>query len=317
MAMRSAAIARAIEKGRARLADAVSNAEPYRYEIQAPDDIREFWHELLAEYPDQWQQEYLDAAFEHRNIAVVASRQSGKTTAVGLLCAFLLLHNPDFRIVVLSRTLNQAGEFTRRVTSAVLRHVPPRMMEATNRLGLVLPNGSMLVCVPCRNPDSVRGFSPHFIVVDEAAFVPEYTYVSLSPSVAATRGGMHLISTPNGRVGWFFEAVEGKNQRHYWSRRVTAPECPRITPEYLLMMRDLLGDTNWRQEFYSEFIQPEGAFFSAASIQRFSMPDDANILGFEDAPLKDVTAELADLKAAMNRRYTLDERRFFTFDDQH
>ena len=89
----------------------------------APIDVVEFATVEIGAEPDPWQVEVLEAVLENDRIAVVASRQSGKSTIVAIALAYLFIHVPDFRVVVLSRTLAQASYFMRRVKRAVLRYM--------------------------------------------------------------------------------------------------------------------------------------------------------------------------------------------------
>lgn len=54
--------------------------------------------------------------------------------------------------------------------------------------------------------DSIRGYIPHVIVVDEASFIKRRVLVSLIPAGMATDARVWLTSTPFGDIGYFHEA---------------------------------------------------------------------------------------------------------------
>jgi hypothetical protein len=76
---------------------------------------------------------------------------------------------------------------------------------------------------------------------------------------------MVWLTTPYGKRGGFYEAwAHGED----WARtKITADQCPRITPEFLEARRKDLGDWKFRQEFMCEFVDTDEAFFSSEIIE--------------------------------------------------
>jgi Phage Terminase len=250
----------------------------------------EFGEAILGNKLDGWQRRYMKWSRDVSHMAIVACRQSGKSTVTGLFVAWCLLFIPGFQCLVASRSLRQASHFLNNVRMAVLSVVPRQSMRQLNRLSMELPNGSMIISIPCAQPDAGRGFSPHLVILDEAAFAPEQLFVAISPSLAATNGAMHMLSSPNGRQGYFFEAVEGESSSVYKSLKVPYTLCPRITEETAARERVALGDIFFRQEYMAEFVTPMGAFFGHSAI--------LNMEEEEDPPLDDL--ELADLETLLD-----------------
>ncbi len=246
---------------------------------------------------DEWQAAYLASAPKQHRVAIAASRQSGKSTVTACFAAWCLLFIPGFQCLVASRSLRQASHFLLKVREIILAVIPADAMPVLNRLSLQLPNKSEIVSIPCAQPDAGRGFSPHLIILDEAAFAPDALFTAILPSVAATRGALHMISSPNGRQGRFFEAFEGEAQSVYWSQKVTWHDCPRMDQEQMDAEKLALGELMWRQEFMSEFIMPYGAFFGAGGSMAF---DDA-----EDADWSDLDLDLEDLEELAKTTYIL------------
>jgi hypothetical protein len=226
-------------------------------------------------------------------IGIAASRQSGKSTVTALFVAHCLLFIPGFMCLVASRSLRQASHYLNKVRDAVLSVVPRDSMVQLNRLSMELPNGASIVSIPCAQPDAGRGFSPHLVILDEAAFAPEELFRAITPALAATQGALHMLSSPNGRQGYFFEAFEGDAKDVFWSQRVHWQDCPRITQEIADMERIALGDLYFRQEFGAEFVTPLGAFFGNSAVMQFEDREAEN-LDF---------LELADMDALVDNTY--------------
>src|SRR5207249_8810164 len=118
-------------------------------------------------------------------------------------------------------------------------------------LQLHLVNRSRIIALP-ESERTIRGYSgARLLVVDEAARVDDGLYRSVRPMLAVSRGRLLALSTPFGRRGWFFDAWEGAED---WQRlKITADQCPRITPEFLAEERRALGERWFAQEYQGVF----------------------------------------------------------------
>ena len=78
------------------------------------------------------------------------------------------------------------------------------------------------------------------------------TYLLLRPILAVSGGRLVCLSTPFGKRGWFYE--EWAKGGAAWERyQVTAPECPRLSAEFLAEERRALGALWFGQEYLVEF----------------------------------------------------------------
>jgi hypothetical protein len=279
-----AELRREIEKIKARRYD------PLRMVDRVPHPL-EFGEVVLNAKLDFWQRKYMRECRERARVAIAACRQSGKSTVTGLFVAWCLLFIPGFQCLVASRSLRQASHYLNTVRQAVLSVVPRDAMVQLNRLSMELPNGSQIISIPCAQPDAGRGFSPHLVILDEAAFAPEELFRAITPSLGATHGALHMLSSPNGRQGYFFEAFEGHAEDVYLTVRVSHSECPRITEDFLAAERIALGDLYFRQEYGAEFITPQGSFFGHSAL--------LNLQEEEDPPLDDL--DLMDMDVLLDK----------------
>ena len=269
----------------------------------------DFAETVMGSRMDTWQRAYMTNAPLQNRIGIAASRQSGKSTVTALFVAHCLLFIPNFMCLVASRSLRQASHYLNKVRDAVLSIIPRDAMRQLNRLSMELPNGSSIVSIPCAQPDAGRGFSPHLVILDEAAFAPEELFRAITPSLAATQGALHMLSSPNGRQGYFFEAFEGDAADVFWSQRVHWHDCPRITQEIADMERIALGDLYFRQEFGAEFVSPLGAFIGHSAILQFEAGEDEDLSNLDIRDMEDILdnkfptgdPDVEDLREAMSR----------------
>jgi hypothetical protein len=161
--------------------------------------------------------------------------------------------------------LRQSGELFRKVLSYFRALGRPLAVTAESALRIEFANGSRVVSLP-GDEGTIRGFSGvALLVIDEAARVDDNLYRAVRPMLAVSRGRLVALSTPFGQRGWFFDAWESGEE---WERvRVTADECPRITPEFLAAERRTLGERWYRQEYLCSFEDTIDAVFSVEDIK--------------------------------------------------
>jgi hypothetical protein len=212
--------------------------------------------------PDPWQQRVLES--QSQRMLFLASRQSGKSTVAASLALRTALLQPRSPVLLLSPTLRQSGEIFRKVLDVFNALGRPVAVTAESALRLELANGSRVVSLP-GTESTVRGFSGvAMLIIDEAARVDDPLYFAVRPMLAVSQGRLVALSTPFGKRGWFYEEWSGTGD---WERvKITADQCPRITPEFLAEERRALGERYWRQEYMTSFEDVIDAVFSAADI---------------------------------------------------
>ena len=77
--------------------------------------------------------------------------------------------------------------------------------------------------------------------------------------LAVSNGDLWMMSTPNGRQGFFYDAWMSPE----WHKiEVPATKCPRISTEFLKQERATLGEPLFNQEYLCQFTDPEGSLYS-------------------------------------------------------
>jgi hypothetical protein len=218
---------------------------------------------LAAMTPDPWQEKVLCSANDR--VLLLCSRQAGKSTLAAALSLKAALLEPGSLVLLLSPTQRQSGELFRdkvlRIYNALGRPVPVRQ---ESQLQMELVNGSRVISLP-ENEATIRGYSGvRLLVIDEASRVSDDLYRAVRPMLAVSQGRLVCLSTPFGRRGWFFQAWDSGMS---WERvRVTALECPRITPEFLADEERTLGARWYRQEYFCSFEEAVDCVFSPADV---------------------------------------------------
>ncbi|HEY3743359.1 MAG TPA: terminase family protein, partial [Bryobacteraceae bacterium] len=169
-----------------------------------------FAREFLHFRPDPGgQQDVLERAPSHRRIALNCNRQWGKSTTAAILAVHRLYTHPGATILIIAPAGRQSGETLRKVASFLSVLNVRTRRDGVNPSSLVLPNGSRIVSLPAVDA-TTRGFSAiSMLIIDEASRVPDRVYLALRPALAVSRGDLILISSPNGRRGFFYREMSG------------------------------------------------------------------------------------------------------------
>ena len=184
--------------------------------------------------------------------------------AAALALRASLLEAPAL-VLLLSPALRQSSELYRKVKDLYLALGRPVAAKAETALTLELVNGSRIVALP-GGEGTIRGYSGvSLLIVDEAARVDDSLYFAVRPMLAVSNG--QAVGTQYaGRQsrGWFHAAWQSSE---VWERvRITAEQCPRITPAFLAEEREAFGERWFKQEYCCSFEDVIGAVFSHDAI---------------------------------------------------
>src|SRR5260221_2216332 len=225
-------------------------------------DIVEFTRQRLGVDPNPLQESVLRGG---RRGIVNCTRQWGKSTVAAAKAVHRAYCRPDSLILVLSPSGKQSGELMRKAEEFVSRLGIKVRGDGTIAISIALPNRSRIVGLPHRETTS-RGFSKvSLMLIDEASRVEDKLYRAMRPALAVGNGDLWLMSTPNGKQGFFHAEWMGGGPQ--WQRiSATARGCPWIDPQFLDEERQNMTDAFFRQEYMCEFGEAEGRVFSQESI---------------------------------------------------
>ena len=213
-----------------------------------------FAREYLSFEPEPNQERALQNFVYHKRLALNCNRQWGKSTVIAIMAAHRLFTQDGTTVLIVAPSGRQSGETFLKVAKFLrLLNIRPER-DGVNALSMVLPNESRIVSLPGVD-DTARGFSAiSLLIFDEASRVRDEIYLALRPSLAVSRGDIILISTPNGKRGFFYR--EMTQSKVAWFRH-TGPvsDCgPRIPADFLEEEKER-GDSFFRQEYLCEFVE--------------------------------------------------------------
>ena len=159
----------------------------------------------------------------------------------------------------------------RRGFRAVKKQVPRMLLDkdppsdAANDRILSFKNGSSIEFYTAGTPDSLAGEGVDFVVVDEAALIPENVWFQLiRPTLADTGGGALLISTPRGR-NWFHKMWyrgQDPTKKLWESWHFPSVASPYMSEEEIAEARETLPAILFEQEFLAEFVANAASIFN-------------------------------------------------------
>ena len=184
----------------------------------------------------------------------VCGRRFGKThLAVRELCRHA--RDPDRDVYYIAPSYRQAKQIVWRKLKNKLQDL--RWVKKVNEteLAIVLKNNSTISLKGADNPDSLRGVSLSFAVLDEFAFMSEETWTEvIRPALADQQGHALFITTPTGKSNWAFRLFNMAETNSNWSSfTFSTLDGGNVTPEEVEAARADLDERTFRQEFLASF----------------------------------------------------------------
>jgi Terminase large subunit, T4likevirus-type, N-terminal len=219
--------------------------------------------------PDPWQQQLLRE--RPARALLLCGRQAGKTLSAAAAALHEALYRSGALILVLAPSQRQSIELLRKARTILTTAGVPSTITSEATSTLELANGSRIVSLPAKE-DTIRGFSEvALMVIDEAARVPDQLYFAVRPMLAVSNGRLLALSTPAGQQGWFYTAWHSPDD---WQRtRITAADCPRISPEFLAEERRTMTPALYASEYECEFSDVIDAVFAHDDVMAALDPD--------------------------------------------
>lgn len=198
--------------------------------------------------------------YENNRFNIISKfRQGGLTTVTLLWGLWRCMFKLDQQIMLLSKTDREATDIGMIIDRAVENLpswlIPKKDGKWNDHLKMFPDTGGALKFY---SPEAARGKSVTFLIIDEAAFIPDMDkhWKAMWP-VLSTGGSCVLISTVNGMGNWYeqtySDAVEKRNMFHvidldYW-------EHPEYNNEkWVDEQKQQLGEKGFLQEVLREFL---------------------------------------------------------------
>ena len=222
---------------------------------------------LIDLYP--YQKRVLRSLRDHRFVACLASRQTGKTTMMTIYALWIACFQDDQRILIVANKEQTAISIFGRVRLAyenLPNYLKPGVLEY-GKTSMKLANGSS-IGISTTSSDAGRGESVNVLILDELAFIPnnlvEQFWSSVYPIISAsTKSKIFVASTPNGSGNLFFtlytEAEKGAN--NWKAEKILWHEVPGRDEQWKEdTIRSIGSEEAFAQEFDCKFLDTGDSF---------------------------------------------------------
>jgi len=236
----------------------------------------------------RWQQEVFKDT--HRFKVVAAGRRCGKSRLSAVTLLIEGLNCPDgSSVMYVAPTLGQA----RTIIWDLLHELGRPIIKSShvNNLEITLINGKKILVRGADNPDSLRGVSLTYLVLDETAFIRQDVWEKILRAALSDKKGRALfISTPSGR-NWFYDVYKlgQEEQDEEWkSWHFTTQDNETIDPKEIEAAKRTLSSFAFKQEYLSSFDNAGADVFKAEWFKTAPEPQYGDyvvaidLAGFED-----------------------------------
>ena len=199
---------------------------------------------------DDWQQQVLDTK---GNLCLRSGRQVGKSFIIAMKAAQYALENPNKLIMVIAFTEKQANLLFSKILNNIVRISKEAIAKPKPTKHVIhLKNKSEIYCYAAGTDGyGIMGYTIDLLIADEAAFIPELVWNSVTPALAITRGSIWLLSTPYLSEGYYYDSFHNENFKSFHQ---SAEDCPRRDDEFLKEKKRTLTRAQYAQMYLGEFV---------------------------------------------------------------
>jgi hypothetical protein len=217
---------------------------------------------------DDWQDEI---ARSSEDFFVCNGRQTGKSFAASIALIAHVLSNTEGLAVCISPTQRQSNlilKTCKKIYSKIPPLGRPRILKNTES-EMKLSNGSAVMALPSGtigNGANLRGLSPTFLIIEEAAFLGDALYFDVvRPMRSVTRARMLVITSPNSCQGFAYDLYCSGTLKII---EVPSSECPRISKRFLEHEQKIMPKSAYLREYCCRWIALGAGVFDVDAIQR-------------------------------------------------
>jgi hypothetical protein len=249
-----------------------------------------------------WQQEVFKDKTRFKVVA--AGRRCGKSRMAAITLLIEGLRCPQGSAVLyVSPTMGQS----RQIIWDLLLDLGREVIQSShvNNLDITLINGARIYVRGADRPDTLRGVSLTYAVLDEVADIkPEAWEQVIRASLSDKRGRALFIGTPKGR-NWFYDTFklgESEDDPDWKSWHFTTADNPLIDQKEIESAKKTLSSFAFKQEYMASFTNAGSDIFKEEWIKYGVEPDygsyyvAVDLAGFEEVA-----------KQAANSKKRLDE----------
>ena len=199
-----------------------------------------------------WQQEVWDSKARFKVVA--AGRRTGKSRLAAYLLIFYALQVKSGHVFYVAPTQGQARD----IMWQNLLEIGHPVIKGShiNNLQVTLINGATVSLKGADRPETMRGVSLKFLVMDEYADMKSSVWEQiLRPALADQKGTALFIGTPMGRNHFYdlYKYAELKEDSEYECWHFTSYDNPLLDPSEIDAAKKSMSSYAFRQEFMASF----------------------------------------------------------------
>jgi len=239
-----------------------------------------------------WQEEVWNNPTRFKVVA--AGRRTGKSRLAAWMLIVNALQASKGHVFYVAPTQGQARDIMWQ-TLLELGH-PVIDSSHINNLQIKLINGTTISLKGADRPETMRGVSLKFLVMDEYADMkPDVWEQILRPALADQKGDAMFIGTPMGRNHFYdlYKYAELSEDETYQSWHFTSYDNPILDPDEIDIAKKSMSSYAFRQEFLASFEATGSEMFKEDWVQfDEEEPDDGDyyiaidLAGFEEVGKK-------------------------------
>jgi len=238
-------------------------------------------HGLIPMDMYDYQKDITQKITDNRRVAVLTSRQAGKTTTAVAVILHYILFNEFKTVAILANKGDGAREVLGRVQLAyeALPKWIQQGIEEWNKGNITLENGCKIYAGTTTS-SAIRGKSISFLYLDEVAFIEGFDefFASVYPTISSGKTTKLLMtSTPNG-LNHFWKTCKGAKEgtNGYEFVEVQWYDVPGRDEKWKDETMEALDFDNekFEQEYCCQFLGSSGTLISGAKLKELapSMP---------------------------------------------
>jgi len=238
-----------------------------------------------------WQQDVWND--DRRFKIVAAGRRTGKSRLAAWMLIVNALQAERGHVFYVAPTQGQARDIMWQ-TLLELGH-PVVASSHINNLQIKLINGSTISLKGSDRPETMRGVSLKFLVMDEYADMKPETFEQiLRPALADQKGSALFIGTPMGRNHFYelYKYAELEDDETYRAWHFTSYDNPLLDPSEIDTAKKSMSSYAFRQEFMASFEARGSEMFKEDWVKYGTEPEDGDyyisidLAGFEEVNKK-------------------------------
>jgi len=238
-----------------------------------------------------WQQQVWEDPTRFKIVA--AGRRTGKSRLAAWMLIVNALQADKGHVFYVAPTQGQARDI---MWQTLLELAHPVVSNAhINNLQIKLVNGATISLKGADRPETMRGVSLKFLVMDEYADMkPEVFEQILRPALADQKGAALFIGTPMGRNHFYdlYKYAELEDDESYTAWHFTSYDNELLDPDEIDLAKKSMSSYAFRQEFMASFEARGSEMFKEEWVKFGEAPEigdyyvSIDLAGFEDVSKK-------------------------------